>query len=145
MTVLAAIAAIQVVNATIVGVEGAPTERPGSLNGVDLPIVLVNVGAGEFSPHAVGLPRHFGTYELLFFVAPIAQGEGTDEGWQTAVTLFDAAILVWNVDSPIASSIVEQVGDVRNHGMRSHSPIGKLTYAGIDYWGFTFTLPVQEK
>lgn len=146
MSVAGTIAVIEAVNATIVGVVTA-TMRPAKIEKTYLPLVLTNLSDGVFDHQTPDMPRHYTDYELHFFAAEVALS-GIDANYQAAVTLFDAALAVWNAPHITYSlpAPIEQVGDLMRTGHQAtHTGIGKLTYAGVDYWGFTLRIPVQEK
>jgi hypothetical protein len=149
VSIVATIAAIQAVNLTIAGVSTADSMLRATFNDTDLPLVEARDGDGVYDEQAYGLPRLYSSYRLFFFVAPVSLGQGIDQGYQAALALKDAALVVWNAvgaDYTILNGAVEQIGSLGGQGQKKAvSAVGHLTKNGTDYWGFSLTIPAQEK
>lgn len=140
MSISSVIAAMQTIHASISGVTSAPTAIPGALNTAALPTVIMLPGPGEWlnltTDHT--LARQVRDYHVNVYVAPIAQGEGIDEGYQTTLTLLQLFGDEY-VSDITGGGAFEQMRIIRDTG---HTV---LRYADIDYHGFTFILNVKEK
>jgi hypothetical protein len=89
MTAKTIIAKLQGINALVAGVRSAPTEMPGALTSEMLPCALTYPGeAGHSVPFYAGRRTERG-YIVRFYVKPIGQGEGVDEGFQECLPFLD--------------------------------------------------------
>ena len=83
-------ARLQAINATITGVESAPTEMPGSINKSDLPLALSYPEEADHRTRSVkttGPVRH---WVIRVYVRPIGTGVVVDEGFSEVYPLLDA-------------------------------------------------------
>jgi len=150
VSIVGTLAAIQALNLTITGVATADTALYASFNGVALPLVETHDGDGIFDEQAYGLPRYYSPYHMVFYVAPVAQGQGIDQGFQQALALKDAALAVWNgvgINYNTLGGAVEQIGNLGGQGQQKTCTAvrGDLLKAGVVYWGFVLTIAAQEK
>jgi len=139
MSVSTVITALQTEWATLSGVTKAPTAMPASLNTADLPMALSFPGPGQWNLHSLTLKRQERNYVVKVYLAPVAQGQGVDEGFQDTVTLmqtFGAAALDWPTWK---STSFENITSITDNGHEI------LSFAELNYHGFTLTLTVVEK
>lgn len=139
MSIASVITALQAKHVGLSGVKTAPTAVPSSLNTAQLPIVIVLPGPAAWSNQAIGLTRNDRTYNVRVYVAPIAQGQGIDQGYQATIALMQTLGAAY-VDWPNwHGSNFEQMTAIADDGHQV------LSYAGIDYHGATFRLNITEK
>ena len=139
MSIKTVTTALQTKWASLSGVTSAPTEMPASLNSADLPIALTYPGPGTWNLHSLTMKRGSRTYIVRVFVAPVALGQGVDEGFQDTLTLmqtFGEAALDW---SSWRGSDFEQIATITDNGHEI------LTFAETAYHGFTLQLEIVEK
>ncbi len=90
MAVSTVIAALQARHALLMGVTSAPTAMPASLASSMLPIAVVIPGEAEWTKKTMGRPAvQTRTYHVRVYVAPVAQGQGLDEGFSAATALLE--------------------------------------------------------
>lgn len=142
------IAAAEAKNGTIVGIT-TYNLRPAKIEPTWLPLALVTLAPGSFGYATYGLQMQIAHLRMLYYVAPIAQGD-IDTSYAAAVAFFDETRRVWGDGSVTTGSAntlggtVEMWGRVRDEYI-THEGIQILTYAGVDYWGFVLTVPFKEK
>lgn len=145
MTIATQIAAIQGINAGILGIQTAPTTIPGKINSVELPMALVFVGPG--SPERVSdYSLHFRTLYVRVYVKPVAQDIGPDAGYSDAYILLQTVIETY-LDDITLGGAVQHIG----RGARYDPPtledsgIVELQYAGTSYHGFEIVITTKEQ
>lgn len=140
MSISAVITAMQAIHGAISGVTTAPTAVPGALNTADLPMVLMLPGSASWLNLTTDqtLGRQQRDYLVQVYVAPIAQGQGVDEGYQDVVTLLQSFGATYVADIT-GGGAFEQMRIIRDSGHQV------LQYAGVDYHGFIYTLTIKEK
>lgn len=139
MSIASVITALQTKHASLSGIVTAPTAIPAVLDTARLPAVIVLPGPATWSNQAIGLTRNDRVYNVRLYVAPIAQGQGIDEGYQATITLMQTLGAVYTDWPNWHGSSFEQITDVADDGHQV------LQYAGIDYHGATFRLNITEK
>lgn len=139
MSVSSVISALQAQHATLTGITSAPTRIPASLNTALLPIVITLPASGTWAHAAIGLNRQDRSYKVRLYVAPVAQGEGVDEGYQDTITLIQTLGASY-VDWPTwVGTSFEQLREISDSG---HIV---MSYAGTAFHGCEFTLSIAEK
>lgn len=138
MSVATVVAQLQSTHGDITGITSAPTEYPASLNTADLPMVLTFPKEAEWSQQAVGLKRQTRTYEVWVLVAPLMAGKPVYEGFTASLPFFDLFGDAYLSDLTLG-------GNVDHIGVFSDRGLEVLTYAGTEYFGIRFQLPITEK
>lgn len=142
-TVTEIVAALQELHEDISGVASAPTEMPGNLDQVDLPVALVWPEACAWDPQAIGLKRQERTYVVRVFVQPVGQGiMGPDAGYQDCMTLLEAFGQAY-LDDLTLGNVVECISGIEDSGVSGGG--FELGWGNVPYWGFVFRVTIVEK
>lgn len=150
MTISGTIDLLQTLHAAITGVEAAPlaASYPDALNTALLPLVLTWPETGNWSLEAAGgLRRQDRQYKVQVFVRPVAQGRGIGSVIKTCADLLQAFGEAYiNPDNlaiadlpPVHITLKTEASDLSDTG------IAVLTYAGVEYHGFSLTVGVYEQ
>jgi hypothetical protein len=132
---------IQTLNRAITGIVTAPTAMPTSLNAAALPCALTIPGPAQWDTQAIGLPRQLRTYAIRVYVLPISQGAGVDEGFQKVLPILQAfGNYYLSQPGQTLGGTVDHIDSIADSGVK-----GDLTFGGVAYHGFEFTLSVTEK
>lgn len=140
MAISTVIAALQVRHAALTGVTSAPTAMPASLASSMLPIVLVLPGEATWSTTRIGGPALQERVMLVrCYVAPVAQGQGVDQGYTAAVALLETFGDSYRTDFSAGTGY---------QMLRPFTDTGHVIMAwgneGQAYHGFEFKLTVRE-
>lgn len=138
MTIAATYAQICSMAAGTTGITSAPAYLVDQITDDMLPYVMVVVGQATWNQHASGLYRQVRTYELRCFVKPVAQGASVDEGYSACLAP------LYNLGRTFVMSN-SLGGTVDQTNSQADTGVQKLTFADVDFHGFTLTLGVTEK
>jgi GNAT superfamily N-acetyltransferase len=150
MTISGTIDLLQTLHASISGVDTAPLAAayPDALNTAHLPLVLTWPETGNWSLEAAGgLRRQDRQYKVQVFVRPVAQGRGIGSVIATCADLLqafgeayiDPGHLALADLPPVHITLKTEPADLSDTG------IAVLTYAGVEYHGFSITVGVYEQ
>lgn len=140
MTVAATVTALQTIHAAISGVNTAPPAMPSNLNTATMPIVLTMPGPGTWRPQAIDLLiRCERTYTVRCYVGPVGQDKAGPENAIAAISpMLDAFGQAYLADITLGGA-VDTITSITDTGVTT------LQWAGIDHWGFEFSLNIVEK
>lgn len=147
MSVAAAVAGIQTVNAAITGVTSAPSAMPGSLNTAMLPFAITIPGPCEWVAQSAGFGHQFRVYMVRFYVSPIAQDVTADGGFQDACTLIQAVGDAYIADTTFGGVVTTVRGDGPQPAITDGGVRGDMVYGAAGttaYWGFEFQVVAKE-
>jgi hypothetical protein len=140
------IAALQTLHAGITGIKSAPTAYPASLGVNQLPLVVVWPGPATSERHGyteLGIQERL--YMVRVYVAPVPQGI-LNTLLQTTIALMDRFVATYLDGDNVILSNGAELGteNIRDSGLDSGEGNTVLVYAGVQYHGFQFQVPIRE-
>lgn len=143
------ISLLQTINLSINGITSAPLANNyprGEVNEADMPMALVFVESGNGTRHALGLQRIERSYVIMFLCFNTATGILTEQ-------LYDTHELMDKVLKKYLNEALLQAPTVTLNEIAISYPqqiiasgwMENLIYNGVEYQGFTITIPIHEK
>lgn len=126
--------------ANVVAVAGLAPHKvpPNALNTADLPAGIIVHRGGEYTWHAIGLPKYKTRYDIMLVIEPAGQSR-VPELVREAQSRYETLVSLLLNDATLGGAI-DQTSMIRDsYGYHV------INVAGIDYFGYTLTVEVIEK